>query len=44
MRARVANADEERKYRPKLIALDPDFEIYRARAQRDIPIVLLTPV
>ena len=44
MRARVASPQESDKYWPRLIAMNPDFETYRARAPREIPIVVLTPV
>jgi deazaflavin-dependent oxidoreductase (nitroreductase family) len=44
MRARVATAGECGAYWPRLIALNPDFVMYRARTTREIPIVVLTPL
>jgi deazaflavin-dependent oxidoreductase (nitroreductase family) len=44
MRARVANADERRRYWPDLVKMNPDFETYKARTTREIPILLLTPL
>jgi deazaflavin-dependent oxidoreductase (nitroreductase family) len=43
MRARVASADERRKYWPQLVRMNPDFDHYQARTAREIPILLLTP-
>ena len=42
VRAREATADERRRLWPKLVALNPDFEAYRARTDREFPILLLT--
>jgi deazaflavin-dependent oxidoreductase (nitroreductase family) len=44
MRARVADAAERAHYWPRLVAMNPDFETYRARTTREIPILLLRPV
>jgi deazaflavin-dependent oxidoreductase (nitroreductase family) len=44
MRARVANAEERQRYWPRLVAFNPDFEIYKARTTREFPILLLTPL
>jgi F420H(2)-dependent quinone reductase len=37
MRARVADAAERAHYWPRLVAMNPDFETYRARTTREIP-------
>jgi deazaflavin-dependent oxidoreductase (nitroreductase family) len=42
MRARVADAEERARYWPRLVAMNPDFEMYRARTSREFPILLLT--
>jgi len=44
MRARVADEAEKRELWPKLVALYRDYDDYQARTERDIPVVLLTPV
>lgn len=46
MRARTADATERAHYWPRLVALNRDFEEYqaRARASREIPVVVLSPV
>jgi len=43
MRARVATAEERARYWPQLVKMNPDFEVYKARTTREIPILLLTP-
>jgi deazaflavin-dependent oxidoreductase (nitroreductase family) len=43
VRARAANDEERRRLWPKLVALNPDFETYKARTTREFPILLLTP-
>jgi deazaflavin-dependent oxidoreductase (nitroreductase family) len=43
MRAHTADAVERAHYWPKLVAFNKDFDDYQARAQRTIPVVILSP-
>jgi deazaflavin-dependent oxidoreductase (nitroreductase family) len=43
MVARVADSAEKSELWPKLVAMYRDYDDYRARTKRDIPVVLLTP-
>jgi F420H(2)-dependent quinone reductase len=43
VRARAATADEAARLWPRLDAANPNFAIYRAKAGREIPVVLLEP-
>ena len=42
-RARRASADEKRALWPRLCEVYPDYADYQARAERDIPVVVLEP-
>ena len=42
-RARTATAEEKRAYWPRILAMNPDFDVYQARTTRDIPVVILEP-
>lgn len=42
-RARRASGDEKRALWPKLVAMYPDYDLYQARTERDIPVVILSP-
>lgn len=44
MRARRATKDEKAKYWPLLVEMYPDYGVYQTRTQRDIPVVILSPV
>jgi F420H(2)-dependent quinone reductase len=44
MRARIATAEEKQKYWPQLVGIYPDYDVYQQRTDRDIPVVVLTPV
>ena len=39
-----ATADEKRALWPHLLSLYPDFDEYQARTDRDIPVLVCTPV
>ena len=43
MRAHTADEAERAHYWPKLVAFNKDFDDYQARAQRVIPVVILSP-
>lgn len=42
--ARVADAQERARLWPMLVEMYPCFEVYQARAVREIPVVICTPV
>ena len=44
LRARRASDEEKAGYWPRLVAMYSDFDDYQARAPRDIPVVILTPL
>ena len=41
--ARVADAEERARLWPMLVDLYPSFEIYAARAEREIPVIICSP-
>ena len=41
--ARTADAEERARLWPKLVEMYPSFEIYQARATREIPVVICSP-
>jgi deazaflavin-dependent oxidoreductase (nitroreductase family) len=43
VRARLATAEEDARLWPGLVAGNPDFAAYRAKAARPIPVVILQP-
>ena len=43
-RARMLSKDEARKIWPKLDAVYPTYEKYRARTKREIPLIELDPI
>lgn len=43
-RVHQADADEKRTLWPHLLSLYPDFDEYQARTDRDIPVLVCTPV
>jgi deazaflavin-dependent oxidoreductase (nitroreductase family) len=43
VRARAATAEEAARLWPRLVAANPEYAAYRARATREIPIVILEP-
>jgi deazaflavin-dependent oxidoreductase (nitroreductase family) len=44
MRAREATPQERERLWPRLVALYSDYDVYAARADREIPVVVLAPV
>jgi deazaflavin-dependent oxidoreductase (nitroreductase family) len=44
MRARTAMAGEKAELWPRLVAMYRDFDDYQARTERDIPVVILSPL
>jgi deazaflavin-dependent oxidoreductase (nitroreductase family) len=43
-RARIAHGDERERLWAEMVAIWPDYERYRARTDREIPVVVLEPV
>ena len=43
VRARPATDDETARVWPRLVAANPDYDAYRAKASRPIPVVMLGP-
>lgn len=41
--ARTANAEERADWWPRIVAAYPDYDVYQARTDREIPIVFLSP-
>ncbi|MHC4505290.1 MAG: nitroreductase family deazaflavin-dependent oxidoreductase [Planctomycetota bacterium] len=44
VRARTATSEERQKLWPRLVAFYPDYAIYQSRTDREIPVVILSPV
>jgi deazaflavin-dependent oxidoreductase (nitroreductase family) len=44
MTARTASAEEKAAWWPRLVAVYPDYADYQARTERDIPVVICSPV
>jgi len=44
MRARRANPAEKKKHWPALVKTYPDYDAYQRRTQRDIPVIILSPI
>jgi F420H(2)-dependent quinone reductase len=42
VRARTASAEEKARLWPRLVAMNPDFETYQARTDRNIPVLILS--
>jgi F420H(2)-dependent quinone reductase len=43
MHAETASREQKAKYWPRLIAVYPPYQVYQARTDRDIPVVILRP-
>jgi deazaflavin-dependent oxidoreductase (nitroreductase family) len=43
-RARRATDEEKTRLWPRLITMYPDYDVYQQRTERDIPVVILSPV
>jgi deazaflavin-dependent oxidoreductase (nitroreductase family) len=43
MRARRASAEEKAALWPRLVAIYPDYDVYQARTDREIPVVIASP-
>ena len=44
VRARTATLEEREKLWPRLVDFYPDFAVYQSRTDREIPVVILSPV
>lgn len=44
LRARRATQEEKAKLWPQLVTMYPDYNVYQQRTERDIPVVILSPV
>jgi deazaflavin-dependent oxidoreductase (nitroreductase family) len=44
VRARTATQEEREKLWPRLVAFYPDYAVYQSRTDREIPVVILSPV
>lgn len=44
VRARRASPEEKARLWPQLVAMYPDYAVYQQRTERDIPVVILSPV
>jgi len=44
VRAREADAAERERLWPKLVAMYPDYDVYAKRTDREMPVVILSPV
>jgi F420H(2)-dependent quinone reductase len=43
VRAREATAEEKERLWPRLVEMFPDYDVYRRRTEREIPVVILSP-
>lgn len=44
VRARTATMEEREKLWPRLVDFYPDYAVYQSRTEREIPVVILSPV
>jgi deazaflavin-dependent oxidoreductase (nitroreductase family) len=44
MTARTASADEKAELWPRLVAMYKSYDTYQARTERDIPVVICSPI
>lgn len=44
VRARTATAEERQRLWPQLVDFYPDYAVYQSRTNREIPVVILSPV
>ena len=40
---KVQSAEEKQRLWPKLVAIFPDFDVYKTRTSREIPVIVLSP-